>query len=215
MDAGSGTCSALQEFIDPLELDAVVLSHVHPDHCIDLLAYFHLACYGPRIREEIPVLAADLIEQRMCAFIDAGPDHAFRRTFAFRTVSGGDIVLVGDIELAFANTEHPVPTVATRATWRGRSLVYTADTGPSPAVTALAAGVDVLLAEAAYQGTEKPWPHHMTAFEAGDMGAQAGAQRLILTHIGPAFDPNRSLIDAESTFGAPVRLAIPGSTISI
>ncbi len=215
IDAGSGTFAALQEFVDPLQLDAVVISHVHPDHSVDLLAFYHFARFGPRQRSHIPVLAADLVEERLAGFLGAGPDHPLRTTFEFRTVGDGDAVTVGDVDLRFATTAHPVPTVALRATRREKSFVYTADTGPSESLVELARGADVLVAEASYQGGDKPWDHHLTAYEAGQLGADAGVERLVITHIGPGLDPNRSLIEAEATFGTPVRTAVPGTTISI
>ncbi len=215
IDAGSGTCAALQEVIDPLSVDAIVISHVHPDHCVDLLAYYHLACYGPRTRTGVPVFAADLVEARLRAFLGADDDHPLVRTLAFETVKGGDELSVGDIRLRFADTAHPVPTVATRAEWRNKTLVYTSDTGPSTAVAGLAAGADVLLAEASFQGDDKPWPHHLTAAESGELAHLAGVERLYLTHIGPGLDPNRSLIEAEATFGRVPKLAVPGTTISV
>ncbi len=215
IDAGSGTFAALQEFVDPLVLDAVVISHVHPDHSVDLLAFYHFARFGPRQRSQIPVLAADLVEERLAGFLAADADHPFRTTFEFRTVGDGDSAAVGDVELRFATTAHPVPTVALRASRREKSVVYTADTGPSPGLVELARGANVLVAEASYQGEEKPWSHHLTAYEAGQLAAEAGVERLFLTHIGPGLDPNRSLIEAESTFGSQVRAAIPGTTISI
>ena len=215
MDAGSGTCGAVQAFVDPTEIDAIVISHAHADHCADLLAFYHVAAFGPTRVTGIPVYAADLVEERLRGFLSADVGHPFDETYSFRSVSGGDSVEVGDLSLSFADAQHSVPCVATRADWRNASLVYTGDTGPCERIVELAAGADVLLAEAAYQGDDKPYPHHMTAHEAGDMATAAGVTRLVLTHITPALDPNRSIGEASSRFSGTVRVAVPGTTVSI
>jgi ribonuclease BN (tRNA processing enzyme) len=81
----------------------------------------------------------------------------------------------------------------------------------------LAKDVDLFLCEATYQGKSgiHPYPYHLTAGEAGSIARQAGARRLMLTHIPPSLDPARSVIEAEATFDRPVALAVPGAATTL
>lgn len=216
MDAGFGTFMALCAEIEPVELDAIFLSHVHPDHCVDLLAYFHYATYGAKKRVGMPVYIPEGLDDTLSALAFHSAD-AFRAACDFRVVGPDDLVVVGDIEMKFARTNHPVPTNAVRMEAGGRSFLYTADTGVCDAVTKLSAGVDVLLSEAAFQGPgeTKEYDQHLTASEAGQMASEAGVGRLILTHINPALDRDRSVAEAEDHFDGMVGLAVPGNRIQI
>ena len=216
MDAGFGTFVALCAEVEPVELDGIFLSHVHPDHCVDLLAYFHYATYGAKQRRGMPVYIPEGLDDALVnlAFHSA---EVFRETCDFRVVGPASPVTVGSIEMRFARTNHPVPTNAVRMETGGRSFLYTADTGVSEEVTELATGVDVLLCEAAFQGpgAEKEYAQHLTAEEAGQMAAAAGVGRLVLTHISPTLDRDRSVAEAEAHFDGHVSLAVPGNRIRI
>jgi ribonuclease BN (tRNA processing enzyme) len=92
-------------------------------------------------------------------------------------------------------------------------LAYSADTGPAGEWSRVATDADLFLCEATYQGEieDKPWPHHLTAGEAGSIARRRGAKDLMLTHLWPVLDPDRSLQEAEQTYGKPVKLAVPGA----
>jgi ribonuclease BN (tRNA processing enzyme) len=113
-------------------------------------------------------------------------------------------------------TRHPVETYAVRAEAQGRVLVYTADTGPSDDVTALARGADLLVAEASLQAPADGMEDvHMTAAEAGEMAAAAGAGHLLLTHIPPYLDAQRSLAQARERYGGGISLASDGLLLRV
>ncbi|MDP8959485.1 MAG: MBL fold metallo-hydrolase [Actinomycetota bacterium] len=217
VDTGSGTFAMLQELIPFSGVEAVVVTHVHPDHCVDLLAFYHAIYYGRPRHSGIRVLAADLVAERLGALLSADGDHGFWEALAFTAVAPGDEAVVGDISLTFAQADHPVPTVAVRAEANGKVLTYSSDTGVDGEVQALAQDADLFLCEATYQGRgeDKPWPHHLTAAEAGDMARAAGVRRLMLTHLWPTLDPQRSIAEAEGAFGRPVALSVPGMEIAI
>jgi ribonuclease BN (tRNA processing enzyme) len=217
MDTGSGTFAALQSVIDFATLDALVISHVHADHCIDVLGYFYAVRYGNRPRTGIPTYVPGGLVERLKGFL-GDPDHELGETLDFRVMADGDRVTVGEIGFEFAITDHPVPTLGMRAeASNGRVLAYSADTGPQGDWSRIATGADLFLCEATFQGAtaEKPWSHHLTAGEAGQIARQAGVGALILTHIWPSLDPDRSLQEAEFTFGKPVGLAVPGMVLSV
>lgn len=217
IDAGSGTFAALQSVIDFANLDALVLSHVHADHCIDVFGYFYAVKYGGRPRTGIPTYVPAGLVERLTGFL-GDPDHELEETLDFRVMAEGDSATVGEIRFEFVVTDHPVPTLGMRAAANnGRVFAYSADTGPRGEWARIAAGADLFLCEATYQGTaeDKPWSHHLTAGEAGQIARRADAGTLLLTHIWPSLDPDRSLQEAEFTFGKPVSLAVPGLVSSV
>lgn len=215
LDAGFGTFAALQDVIDFRTLDAVVVSHVHADHSADLIGFYHATKYGTEAPRSVPVYAPDLVAERLGYYL-GGAGYEFNEVLVFTTVGDADSVEVGDVRLDFAITDHLVPTVAVRAsTDDGRVLAYSSDTGPAGSWHAIAADADVFVVEATFQGQDKPFPHHLSASEAGTIGRDQRVRRLVLAHIWPFLDPARSVEEAEHTFGKPVELAAPGRTIRI
>ncbi len=209
-DAGSGTFAALP--VEPDLVDAIVVSHQHPDHCLDLLTAFHAYRFRPEPRWGVPVYCPQSVVDRLCEFVEADDDSELVKTFHFHPVGEGDRVNVGDLEISFATADHSVPTVATRWEASGRVFAYSADTGPQGNWMRLAEGADLFLCEASYQGESglEEYPHHLTAGEAGQIARSVGAKHLMLTHIPPHLDVTRSIAEAEATFDRPVELAVPG-----
>lgn len=209
-DSGPGTFMSLP--MDSDLIDAIVISHRHPDHCADLFAAYHAWTYRPEPRDPVPLLCPESVWQSVTAFLDKEMS-----CFDFQPVVSGDEQTIGDLSIAFVATEHPVPTVGSRWEANNRSLFFTADTGPDGGWRDLADCVDVMLSEASYQGaaTDKPYPHHLTAGEAGLIAREVGAGALTLTHIPPYYDKSVSIAEAESTFDRPTRLAVPGTSFDV
>lgn len=204
-DAGPGTFMSLP--VDPDTIDAVVVSHQHPDHCSDLTAAFHAWTYRAEPRDPVPLYAPQAVWDRLVAYVEQEPP-----CFDFTPVWTGDSARVGELTVTFVEMDHSVPTVGSLWDGNGRTLFFTGDTGPAGEWPKLAAGVDVLLSEASYQeATKNPdYPHHLSAAEAGEIARSIGARQLILTHIPPYLDPSVSVAEAEAVFDRPVRLAVPG-----
>lgn len=209
-DAGPGTFMSLP--MDPDLIDAIVLSHQHPDHCVDAMAAYHAWTYRPDPREAVPLLAPQSVWDRLCDFI--GKDPA---CFDFRSVASGDEASFGGLHVSFVEMDHSVPTVGSRWEANNRSLFYTADTGPGGDWATSAEGVDVLLSEASYQEATKDqdYPQHLSAAEAGEIARRVGAGKLVLTHIPPYLDAAVSVAEAEATFGRPVGLAVPATSFDV
>jgi ribonuclease BN (tRNA processing enzyme) len=213
-DAGPGTFVGLP--VDSYLVDAIVISHQHPDHCADLFAAFHAWTYCPEPRIGIPLYGPQSVWDRLSGFLDGAQGSRFAETFDFTPVWTGDEVDLGAISVSFTEMDHSVPTVGSRWESDGRVLFFTGDTGPKGGWQGLAKGADLFLCEAAYQVRgEGDYPHHLTATEAGQVARTIGAARLVLTHIPPYLDPSRSVHEAELAFDRPVALAAPGVVFDV
>ena len=214
-DAGPGTFTELP--VDPGLVDAVVISHQHPDHSSDLLTAFHAWTYCPEPRVGVPLYAPQSVWDRVKSFLDKAIDSHLESTFDFHPVWTGDDVNIGPLSVSFVEADHSVPTVASRWEANNRTLFFTGDTGPGGSWVDLAHGVNVMLSEAAYQGAteDKVYPFHLTAGEAGQIARDVGANKLVLTHIPPYLDAARSVDEAERTFDRPVALAVPGVSFDV
>lgn len=193
-------------------IDAVVISHQHPDHCVDLFAAYHAWTYRPEPREAVPLYAPEAVWARVVAFLEREPE-----CFDFRSVWTGDQATIGAVSIEFVEMDHSVPTVGSLWDGAGRTLFYTADTGPAGEWMERARGVDMMLSEASYQGStdDKTYTHHLTAGEAGAIAREVEARGLALTHIPPYLDQTLSIVEAEASFGRPVRLAVPGTSFDV
>jgi ribonuclease BN (tRNA processing enzyme) len=200
--------------VDLALVDAVMVSHRHPDHCLDVIVASHVLAFGPKPRFGVPLYGPESALESLVDFVDGG---GVKEVFDLRPLDDGDAVAVGDISLEVAVTDHSVPTLASRWSSPSRTLCYSADTGPQGEWMRLVQEADLFLCEATYQGEPgvEAYPHHLTASEAGTIAREAGAARLMLTHIPPHRDPARSVIEAEGTFGRPVTLAVPGAATTL
>ncbi|MGZ4688403.1 MAG: MBL fold metallo-hydrolase [Acidimicrobiia bacterium] len=203
MDCGNGTFPLLQQHIDPTELSAVVITHEHPDHCVDIYGLHVMLRYAAE-QDGLPVFAPAGAEQRLGGIVASWGD-----TFEWTSIHDGDKARVGGVDLRFSRTDHPPPTYAVEASAGGRRLVYTADTGPEWSVDAFGAGADLVLSEASYLHDNIPIAIHLSAHQAGLAAREARAHRLLLTHIWPQVDPEASVAEGSEAFGEPVTLAVP------
>lgn len=210
LDLGSGALGPLQRHVKLTELDAVLFSHLHPDHCMDLCGLFVALRYGPdRAPGRVPVWGPEGTGQRMAEAYGAEPEPGMSGVFDFRAHTGA-AVDIGPFTVRTARVAHPVPAYAIRLEHDGRVLVYSGDTGPTPALVDLATDADVLLSEAAYaDGNDNPPDLHLTGGEAGHHARLAGVGRLIITHVPPWGDPEGAAGHARRAFDGPVELAAP------
>jgi len=214
MDAGPGTYMALLQLIDPAEVDVVLLSHMHPDHCTDLFALFHGLKYVRGVDDPVSVVAPDGSLERMRGFVQGGDDHALFQAFAVHEARPGETLQFAAFTVNPQAAHHSVPAFAYRIHAGGAALGYTGDTGASDMVAEHFAGAHTVLAEATLPAGDG-YPFHMTAHQAGQLASAAGAERLILTHIPEFVDSAESLSGAGEVYGGELSLAQPGDVYMI
>ena len=198
LDAGSGTLANLQLHVGLGDVDAIVLSHSHPDHWQDVEGYHVAVTYGEHPREGVPVYApADLIDLL---------EHT-QPTFSLRTVRDRDRVEIGAASLAFSRTDHAKETLAVRLDCGGSALGYSADSGPGWSLDALGTGLDLALCEATFLQDREGSVQHLSARQAGTTARAAGVGRLVLTHTWPTIDLEAIRAEGEAAFGGPVEIA--------
>ncbi|WP_193608340.1 MBL fold metallo-hydrolase [Nocardioides lijunqiniae] len=212
VELGNGALGQLQRYVDPLSIDAVLLSHLHADHCLDLCGYYVLRKYhptGPQPR--IPVWGPPDTADRMARAYDLPLDPGMHEEFDFRAY-GEDTFEIGPFAVTAVPVDHPVTAFGLRITAGGRTLGYSGDTGPCEGLDRVAADAQLLLAEASFRaGDDNPPNLHLTGTDCGEVATRSRAERLVLTHIPPWFDKQVALAEARATYDGPVELAQPGA----
>ena len=205
VDLGNGTFGALQRHIDPFDLDAVVLSHLHPDHCADVSGLivhrrYHpsgpgrpIALHGPSESEvRLAVAYAPSSDERVATDLSD--------VLSYRVFADGPS-RVGDVDVSSLPVDHPCEAYGVRLESGGRTLVYSGDTGPCDNLVELAQGADVLLCEATWtDDPDRPSGVHLSGRQAGEHARKAGVSRLLLTHVPPWYDGEDLLAEARETF---------------
>jgi ribonuclease BN (tRNA processing enzyme) len=225
LDCGPGALERLWQRGLAERLDAIVISHMHIDHMLDLVPFSgevtEEALQERRPERRLPRLyvpranGLDVLDGLSDAL--AYDPARFRHAFDLREYDESDVLEVGTLRLTFARMSHGGPCYATRVDDGASSIVYGADGAWSDALVSHAEGADLLLLEATYW---EPGPHlddygHMTGEQAGELAHRAGARRLVLVHTAPFPDGNaESLRRARDRFGGPVELAAEGAVYS-
>lgn len=224
VELGNGTLAQLQTVCDPFDLDALVLSHLHPDHCADFTALTVLRRYHPAppfdvYEHRLPVYAPEQAPSRLAHAYAASAEE--RRTadlsdvYEFHPLESGQF-RVGPFELTAMPVDHPVAAYGVRLQYQDRTLAYTGDTGPCPELDKLSAGVDTLLAEASWtDAPDRPAGVHLSGRQAGELAARADVGRLLLTHVAPWTDRHAVLDEARAEFAGPTELVGQGAVYQI
>jgi ribonuclease BN (tRNA processing enzyme) len=218
LDLGNGALGSLQRHCGFGDVDAVLVSHLHPDHCMDLLPLYVARTYDPTgPYPRIPVLAPEGAGTHLARAYGRADGPGLTGCFDFVAWAAGTLK-VGPLTVTVAQMAHPVPTFGMRVEHGGRVLVYSGDTGPAEALVDLARDADLALFESSFeQGRDDRAPRelHLTAREAGEHAERAGVRHLVLTHLPPWNDPATSLSAARSVFSGPLDLASPGAAYEL
>jgi ribonuclease BN (tRNA processing enzyme) len=213
LDLGNGALGALQRFAELFGVDAVCVSHLHADHCVDLGAYWVARQYTPDgPRPPIPLYGPRGTAERVAGFGGEGI-AAVQARFAIHDLTPGPVE-IGPFRLSVDRMNHPVETFGFRVEHHGWRMAYSADTGPSEALLGLADGVDLLLCEASFLDGQDTRPDlHLTARQAAGHAARAGVGQLVLTHLVPWNDREQTLAEADGIYPGPLSLAVPGMVL--
>lgn len=221
IDAGNGTFAELQRAMDFTRVDALLLSHVHADHCADVYPLHVAVRYGVGGGFKLPLYAPPGTPEALGGLLGPTGADQLAEAFDFHQIEAGDAIEVAGIRFTFLRTDHPAHTLAMRAETPEGTLTYSADTGPNVDLAGFARGSDLLLCEANYQDGRMGAPLHLSARQAAGIARQAGVRALALTHVWPTLDPEVSLREAREEAekspgeGLSIRWAGPGRTFEI
>lgn len=211
IDCGPGSLSAIQWHCPIAEVDALLVTHEHPDHCMELPVLRNAMMYGLGL-ERLPLYAPRGVLSLLEKLVGA---RGITPSFEPKMIGESSVIRIGSLRLRFSRTDHPVETLAVRVdrddAGSTPALVYSSDTGPGWSVAAFGEGIGLAVVEATllegYTG-ESAAVHRTAAFTGADARA-AGVDRLVITHVPPTGDPEAHRAEAEASFGAPVQVAQP------
>jgi ribonuclease BN (tRNA processing enzyme) len=215
LDLGSGALGPLQKYADAEGLDGVFFSHLHPDHCLDLTGLYVLRKYHPDgALPRIPVWGPAGVARRMATAYDLPEDPGMNAEFEFHEYAGP--VDVGPFQVTPFPVAHPVPAYGFRVIAGGRTLAYTGDTGRCAALDEIAAGADLLLAEASFRhGDDNPPNLHLSGREAGEVAVRSAVGRLVVTHVPPWYEIDDMVAEAAAVYDGDLAAARPGARFEV
>ncbi|HET9138110.1 MBL fold metallo-hydrolase [Actinophytocola sp.] len=224
LDLGTGTLAVLQALRDPFDLDALLFSHLHPDHCADFTGLTVLRRYHPAPTRDpranrLPVYGPGETERRLVA--SHSPDAATEAetdlsdVYEFHKITT-ETVHIGPFEVTALLAAHPCEAYSFRISGGGRTLMFTGDTGIFDGLADLAAGADVLLSEASWtHAAGRPVNLHLSGTDAGTVARRAAVGRLLVTHVPPWTDAAAVLAEARSAYQGETVLVRQGQSYPI
>ena len=231
LDCGNGVFSKLRQHRDYIDVDSVLISHLHADHFLDLVPFSYALKYAPR-QQPVPVagwpgtnhparpaLYAPVGAGEMFRHIAAcwGDPELIESAFGLHEYDVGDDLDIGPFTARFCEVPHYTRTFAVElANGSGTRLTYSADCSPNDELVRFARATDLLLIEATLPRPERTGERgHLTPMEAGDHGRRAGARRLVVTHFSDELDREWVQAQAAQGFGAEVELAQDGASYTV
>jgi ribonuclease BN (tRNA processing enzyme) len=218
LDLGNGALGPLQRLVDLGALDALLISHLHPDHFMDTCGLYVARRYHPDgpAAGALPVFGPSDVAERLVEAYGADAAEGLGETYTLQEWVDGRTVTVGPLTVTPRLVLHPVEAYGLRVEHRGRVLAYSGDTDACPALDELAKDADLLLAEASFQeDRDEIRGIHLTGRRAGEAAAAAAARRLVLTHIPVWTDGDVVLAEARGAYAGPVELARPGAAYEV
>lgn len=216
LDCGNGVLANLGRVLDPVSLDAVIISHGHIDHFADVFALQAALRYAPT--GPVPPLPLYLpagLFDRMEALLGERGGHELREAFRVHEVEPGVSIDIGDLSIMPHPVDHAQSACAFVVQGDGVRLCYTGDTRLGDAARDAARGSGTLLADATLPEEYAGRAPHMTPAEAAELASEAGARTLVMTHLWPTVDRTRALADARERFSGRVIVADEHTALDI
>jgi ribonuclease BN (tRNA processing enzyme) len=231
LDCGNGVFSKLREHVDYVEVDSVLISHLHADHFLDLIPFSYALTYAPR-QQPVPVAGWPGTSEpaRPRLYAPTGAAETFRKVvgawghealieeaFALHEYRPWEELELGPFHIRFREVPHFTPTFAVEiADEEGRRFTYGADCSPNDELVEFARDTDLLMIEATLPRPERTGERgHLTPAEAGEHGRRARAKRLVITHFSDELDPEWAREQAATAFRGPVELAHEGAVYTV
>ena len=212
LDCGSGVLSKLQNVLPPENLNAVILSHYHPDHIADIGVLQHarlIQGFLGKKMDNLPIYGhmLDKLEFSKLTYKEITKGIAY----------DPDRVLdLGPFKINFLKTNHPAPCYAMRIEADGKSLVYTGDSSFKEEFIEFSKDADLLLCECNFYGSQNgSSAGHMNSYDAGRLAAGALARQLMLTHLPHYGDIEQLILEASTQYTGIIKLADEFLTISL
>lgn len=214
LDLGNGALGPLQRHLDPADLDAVFISHLHPDHCVDVCGLYVTRKYRPHgaVDGRLPVHAPRGAQERF-ALMYHGLEHGgMTAEFSVHELADTQVTQVGPLRVTAYRVNHPVEAYGFRVEADGAVLAYTGDTDSCDNLTPLLTGADLALVDSAFvDGRDETTGIHLSGSRAARAAlAAGGVRRLVLTHVPPWNDPLVCRAQAAEAWPGRVELAAPG-----
>lgn len=231
LDCGNGVFSKLRSHRDYVDVDAVLITHLHSDHFLDLVPFSYALTYAPRQQPvpvagwpgtetpARPVLQAPLGASEMFADITKhwGNEELIQHSFELHEYRPGDELQLGPLAIRFCEVPHFTPTFAVElVTPGGGRFTFSADCRPNDELIRFAQGTDLLMIEATLPRPERDGMRgHLTPGEAGDHGRRSAAKRLVITHFSDELDADWIRAEAAEAFGGEVEVAYEGAVYDV
>lgn len=205
LDCGSGALLSLQHHLDPLQLDAVLLSHYHHDHIADVgvLQYYWQLHQGQKKEPQLPIYGHTADPLHFAALTMQGITQGVAYQAQHKST-------IGPFDITFLLTVHPVPAYAMRIVERdsGKTLVYTADTAYFDALPQFARRADLLITDTNFLKRKTGTIMHMTTTQSGLLAKDAGVKNLLISHLPQAVDFNQLKKETETAAGPDIPVTV-------
>lgn len=220
VDCGSGVFSLLQTYIDPAQVTAVLITHMHADHTLDLIPYRYFLFFEGMRGEPTPhpplllPPGGEEVALKLSSIQD-GSASFFRDVFAVAEYDPATSMMIGSLTVSFVRMRHIEHTYGLRViSSDGRVLAFSSDTGPCSAAVTVAERAHLFLCEAA-NAAHNAYPLHLTAEQAGQIAAEADVDRLVLTHRWERLGIDTAVQEARASFGGDILSAREGLTLDV
>ena len=230
LDCGTGVFSKLRHVREYVDVDAVLISHLHADHFLDLVPFSYALSYAPRqqpvavggwpgttnpARPQLhaPMGAGNTFRHLVACW---GEEELIERAFSLLEYDGSAELSLGPLSVRFCEVPHYTRTYAIELVGPGGRFTYSADCAPNDQLVQFARDTALLLSEATLPRPERAGKRgHLTPAEAGEHGRRAGVRRLVLTHFSDELDPGWARAQAGEAYGGPVELAYEGAVYAV